>query len=476
MNGHPGWYFSLVFVVGLLLNQACHDKAPETPTEQQISFQKVDGYRGIWFELGQKLPYGDKYSGGLGTYTAKHMPIAIYSEEVDKTFFVYGGTTNAEERHLLCMIGSYDHQNHLVSEPTIVMDKDTVNDPHDNPSLLIDSSGFLWVFISGRSTHRPGYKFKSTAPYSIDTFVLISQEEMTYPQPWFDPGKGYFHFFTKYSGIRELYYQTSKNGTDWSPHYKLAGIVEEGLSKAGHYQVTGLGRSKVGTFFNRHRDGHPDARTDLYYIESLDFGDHWQTVEGQEVSLPITKVSDATRVHDYHGQDKFVYMKDMTYDDQDRPHCLYITSKGHEPGPDNRPYTWWYTRWDGQEWLTDSICNSDHNYDMGSFYLTDSSLYVIGPTSTGPQKWAGGGEIAIWESDLSGSQWRLKTRVTDQSTYNHSYIRRPLNARNPFLYFWADGHGHDFSTSRLYFGDLAGNIWQLPYEMNEDNIEPAKYP
>ncbi len=44
---------------------------------------KDDGYRGIWFTLGQysDAPYakrfwdfGDKYSGGLGTYTAKHVP------------------------------------------------------------------------------------------------------------------------------------------------------------------------------------------------------------------------------------------------------------------------------------------------------------------------------------------------------------------------------------------------------------------
>ena len=30
----------------------------------------ADGYKGIWFTLGQFSEYGDKYSGGLGTYTA----------------------------------------------------------------------------------------------------------------------------------------------------------------------------------------------------------------------------------------------------------------------------------------------------------------------------------------------------------------------------------------------------------------------
>ena len=30
------------------------------------AFPKDDGYRGIWFTLGQFSEYGDKYSGGLG--------------------------------------------------------------------------------------------------------------------------------------------------------------------------------------------------------------------------------------------------------------------------------------------------------------------------------------------------------------------------------------------------------------------------
>ena len=64
---------------------------------------KDDGYRGIWFELGQKGKYGDKYSGGLGTYTANHVPIAIYAEKVNKTFLVYGGAKQGK-RWLLAMI------------------------------------------------------------------------------------------------------------------------------------------------------------------------------------------------------------------------------------------------------------------------------------------------------------------------------------------------------------------------------------
>ena len=55
---------------------------------------KADGYRGIWY---MNQPSGDeyvyKYSGGLGTYCAKHKPFAVYCDKVHTTFFCYGGTT-----------------------------------------------------------------------------------------------------------------------------------------------------------------------------------------------------------------------------------------------------------------------------------------------------------------------------------------------------------------------------------------------
>ena len=144
----------------------------------------ADGYKGIWFTLGQFSQYGDKYSGGLGTYTSSHIPIAVYVKQVNKTFFVYGGTTAANERHLLIMLSYFDHKKQTVPKPVIVYDKAGVDDPHDNASLAIDTGGYIWVFVSGRNTTRPGIIFKSLQPYSIEGFEKIKEGEMTYPQPW----------------------------------------------------------------------------------------------------------------------------------------------------------------------------------------------------------------------------------------------------------------------------------------------------
>lgn len=436
--------------------------------------QSIDGYRGIWFELNQKYPHGDKYSGALGTYTAKHIPLAVYAPAVDKTFFVYGGTTTEKERHLLCMVGCYDHKTGTVSKPRVAYDKLGVNDPHDNPTIMIDDAGYIWVFVSGRNTTRLGAKVKSTQPYSIDHFEIIAQEEFTYPQIW-NTAKGYFHFFTKYTGVRELYYETSPDGLHWSEDKKLAGIAQNPGEKSGHYQVSGVCQDSImGTFFNRHLNGDPDTRTDLYYIQTKDFGKNWQTVDGKSSSLPLTAVAIPERVIDYHSQGKNVYMKDMGFDAQGHPTCLYLTSNGHEPGPENGPYEWRISTWTGKKWRTTIIATSDHNYDMGSLFITGKTWKVVAPTGNAPQQFGVGGEIEIWTSINAGKTWKKEKELTHNSEFNHAYVRRPLQAKAPFCYFWASGHPHQMSRSDLYFGDFEGKVWRLPYHMNADQASPER--
>jgi len=437
-------------------------------TGQGLCNSKVDGYRGIWFELGQKYEHGDKYSGALGTYTAKHVPLAIYASEVDKTFFVYGGTSQVDKRYLLCMIGEYNHQTGMVSKPTVVHDKSGIEDPHDNPSMLIDEEGFIWVFISGRGRVRPGFKYKSLKPYDISEFVQITEEEMTYPQPW-KTDFGFFHFFTLYTGVRQLYFETSKDGMEWTEDQMLAAIPVNDGENSGHYQVSNCFDGKVvATFFNRHPNGIVDRRTDLYYVQSDDFGNIWTSVDGDELDLPLTARSSPARLIDYASQSKNVYLKDMGFDSGGKPACLYIRSYGHEPGPRSKPYEWCVTRWDGNSWKTSVVCTSDHNYDMGSLYISEERWSVVGPTEIGPQAWGVGGEIAIWQSTDQGDNWVKTQSVTENSELSHSYVRRPVNFKDPFCFFWADGHSHEFSKSELYFGNFKAEIWKLPYQMQND--------
>ena len=469
MNKEIFWELTLSLI--LCVNIYSQDLVFE-PKPAGLDNSKFIGYRGIWFILNEKYEYGDKNSGGFGTYTSNHLPLAIYAQEVDKTFFVYGGTTESTEKHLLCMIGYYDHKTKKVSQPTVVCDKITVIDPHDNPCLQIDQKGHIWVFVAGRGRVRPGFKYRSTKPYDIEQFEQISMEEMCYPQPWVIPGKGFINLFTKYMGNRLLYSETSSDGYNWSKDRQIVAIIEPGTTKGGHYQMSMLKDNTVGTFFNRHPDGNVDKRTDLYYMRTSDMGETWTTVDGKILDIPMVQVENPARIINYREQGTNVYLCDMNYDQQGYPVCLYVTSRGHEPGPKNSPYQWKITCWNGSEWVTSAVGDSDHNYDVGSLYILKDRWLIVAPFVNGPQLWGTGGELAFYESVNQGKTWGITKQITCNSPRNHTYIRRPVNAHDPFFYYWADGNPHEFSISKLYFGDSSGNIWQLPYTMKGKTARP----
>lgn len=424
------------------------------------------GYHGIWFTLGQKTPHGDKYSGGLGTYTANHNPMAVYSPKADKTFFTYGGTVPGK-RQLLVMASCYDHKTGLVPRPVLVHDKTPVDDPHDNGSIALDGEGHVWVFVSGRGRKRPGFKYRSKEPFSVAAFEQVTEEEMTYPQPWWIQGRGWFHLFTKYTKGRELYWETSADGRAWSNDAKLAGT-------GGQYQVSGMREGTVATFFNHHPGGNVDQRTNLYFAQTADFGKSWTKVDGTPLPIPLTDVDNPARVIDYAAEGTLMYTCDLNFDEAGRPLLLYVTSRGYAPGPENEPRDFRLTRWDGEAWQTTVISRTDHNYDMGSIWVTPNDWRVIAPALPGPQPWGSGGEMALWISADRGATWKMERQITKDSPRNHNYARRPLHARDPFFAFWADGNPDEFSESRLYFCDSTGeHVWQLPLEVPGETALPV---
>jgi hypothetical protein len=448
--------YSLLLTFSLLLNGAVQAQSPT-----------ADGYKGIWFTLGQFSQYGDKYSGGLGTYTANHIPIVIYSPVAKKTFFTYGGTTAKDERHLLIMVSYFDHKTKMVPKPVVVYDKVGVNDPHDNASISIDANGYLWIFVSGRNTSRPGLIFKSSDPYSIESFNEVKTGEMTYPQPWWINGKGFFYLFTKYTKGRELYWSTSYNGHDWTPDQKLAGM-------GGHYQVSNVRENKIVSVFNYHPGGNVDKRTNIYLAQTEDMGVTWKTIDGEILKTPIAEIQSPALVRDYAAEKKLVYINDLNFDQEGNPVILAVVSNDYQPGPKGDPREWTVITRKNGKWAFHTVCNSTHNYDMGSLYIEKNSWQIVGPTEPGPQKYGAGGEMALWESKDDGTTWEKIRNITQNSPRNHSYARRPLNTHPDFYSFWADGNADQMSESKLYFTNKKGNkTWLLPYDMKEEFAKPA---
>lgn len=443
----------------------------------RISAQKIEtspivtGYRGIWFDLGQRSKYGSKYSGGLGTYTAKHIPLAVHAPAVGKTFFVYGGTPEDGQRHLLAMIGYYDHKRGVVPKPVVVHDKHGVDDPHDNPSLGIDDAGHLWVFVSGRARKRPGYVYRSRNPYDIESFEQVREDEFTYPQPWWIRDRGFLLLFTKYTEGRELYWRTISTQRAWSPSQKLAGM-------GGHYQISFQKSGRIITAFNMHPSGNVDHRTNLYLVQTDDFGRTWKTVGGRHIQTPMEDSACPALVRDYRAEGRLVYLKDVGLDSEGNPVVLHITSGQHQPGPGADPRYWTIAHWKGLRWIFHRIILASHNYDMGSLYLEPNGTWrLIAPTGTGPQPHGTGGEMAMWISRDEGQSWNKTGSLTKSSLYNHAYARRPVNAHPEFYAFWADGNPDQISPSRLYFTNQSGDrVFNLPETMEGMFERPVLMP
>jgi hypothetical protein len=444
----------------------------ESRPPASVENTKADGYHGIWYTLGSG-PYGAKYSGGMGTYTSNHVPMAIYAPSVKKTFFVYGGQ---RDKGLMIMVSYYDHERGVVPRPTIVRDCGNFRDAHANPALCIDGSGHIWVFSASRHSFE-GRKYRSRKPYDIDAFDVVEsrdgedvRQEMAYPQPWWIEGKGFLFLFTQYTGGRELYWRTSENGTNWSALKMMA--------SGGHYQTSGCKNGVVGSAFNYHPNGI-NTRTDLYYVQTRDFGQTWTTADGKPLTTPLPMKAwkapkNTALVHDYEVEKSLVYIHDLNFDADGRPVILYLTAKDFNSGPSGDPRQWYTARWTGESWDLRTITTSMHNYCVGCLHIeADGAWRVIGPTEAGPQKWGTGGEMAMWLSADKGATWRKTAQLTADSAFNHSYARRPLNAHPDFYAFWADGDPKHPSESRLYFANRDGKVFQLPDAMKEDFAQPA---
>lgn len=461
---------------------------------QETKSEKANGYRGIWYFIGPtKNEYAYKYSGGLGTYPANHYPFSVYAASANKTFFCYGGVTDSSSRELCHMIGVFDHKTGMVSKPTLLLNKKT-DDAHDNPVIQLDAKGYVWVFSTSHGTERPSFIHRSRKPYDINAFDKIDAtrlnekgqpvpfDNFSYLQAYYQPGRGFINLLTHYDrGVllygdnkprRTISAITSPDGVMWSAWQDIATIEE------GHYQSSGQWRNKIGSAFNYHPNTRVgaglDYRTNVYYVETADFGKTWHTADGKPIHLPVKETNNPALVKEYKSLGLNAYISDVNYDESGRPIILYITSKGPEPGPSNRPYQWHVAHWTGTQWSIYPVAESDHNYDMGSLYVAGNTWRIIGPIEPGPQPYGTGGDLVLLESVDKGKSWKNVKAVTHGSLRNQTYPRRPVAAHPDFYAFWADGNARQPSASYLYFCNQQGEVFQLPANMQSDFEKPVR--
>jgi len=493
-NGLVGLWDSEHVADGVPVNQANAQVSTvkAAPYGGQLLNQKDDGFRSIWYyNQASGDQYGYKYSGGLGTYPANHYPYSVYRPEVNKTFFCFGGTDH-DRRTLLHEVSYFDHATGKFARPTIILDKKT-DDAHDNPVICVDDAGFIWIFSTSHGTGRPSFITRSVKPYDISEFQLVPATKIeggnevpmtnfSYVQVFNVPKKGMYVFFTTYDqkvlndpktrAARIVSFMKSSDGTHWSEWKPIAAMA------VGHYQNAAVWQNgetlKMGSTFNYHpydpehgRVGL-NYRTNLYYMETLDEGATWQTIDGKPLETPQLDPHSAALVKDYESEGKNVYIMDLVYDENGFPVIFYITSNGWRSGPEGGPREWRVCAWNGKDWEIHKITESDNNYDFGSLYIGKDGVWrMIGTDGMGPQPYNTGGEVSLWVSRDHGKSWTKERQMTENSPINHCYPRRPIDANPDFYAFWADGHGRQPSEANLYFSNIRGDVFRLPREIPE---------
>lgn len=108
--------------------------------------------------------------------------------------------------------------------------------------------------------------------------------------------------------------------------------------ESGHNQVSNEFGERIITSFMRHPDGSVDRRTDLYFAQTTDMRETWQTVDGQPLELPLTDPECQSRVRNYESEGRLVYINDIQLDAQGHPVIFFVTAALNQPGPPGEPF------------------------------------------------------------------------------------------------------------------------------------------
>jgi hypothetical protein len=372
------------------------------------------------------------YSGPMATYCAWHRPMAVYAPTANKTFFVFGNSQNSPA------ISFYDHSRKTFAQP-VILGNNPDNDAHRNPTLLIDETGYLYVFwgAHGHASHVA----KSKTPHEIADWHAMGdiEDRNTYPQPWqLKAGE----IFVSYRGTSPGWFcRTSSDGAaSWQPPVRLINFSNNAVY-AVTVAETGSYPRKLHIAWERMGGGTPEEvrtkalwarRYNVYYAYSDDGGHTWRRSDDSVYQLPITEET-AEKIYD--SGERGVWLKDIQLDSRGMPYILFIDA-------DVRTYEsrWKIARRGISGWKLSDVAISDHMYDGGALLvLADDDIRVYAPT-TASQGHEDGGEIEEWRSVDGGTTWAHSRHITVESEFSHNHVKTVHNhGLGDFRMMWSHG-------------------------------------
>lgn len=392
----------------------------------EIEYQAATPYTTLWYNN------YDYYAGIKATFPAYQQPMAVYSSEVNKTFFVWAN--GAWQGKSWACIGAFDHTSGQVAGVQKLIEFPD-NDGHRNPALHLDGSGYLYVFAHSKST--PTWVKVSDAPYDISAWHWGASipGTTTYPQP---------HELT--SGEITVFHRA---GPKWgwcfaksTDGFQTVGpttevIIPSSWSYQGVYALTASANGVVHLICTV-LDYSTQVRRHVWYVKSTDGGTTWTDSSGGAYSLPVI-AQQAEKIFDS-GPEQ-VNLQDLRIAPNGKP--VALISHGQIPGQ----WSWKILKDGG---VYPIPVTTDRQFDCGGLLIVAADDYRAYLPSAVGQAGCDGGNIEEWRSADGGEIWALHAQLTSDP-YNHNDVKVVNEGHSDFRAFWGYGDASYDSPGHLKF-------------------------
>lgn len=396
-----------------------------------------------------------------------HAPRAAFDARTNRTYFTYRSGGRDDDTRCAIWVGWYDHNEGRVHRSVRVLERPPVS-ADDGPAMVLDEAGYIWIFVG---SDRPGAAvvLKSEQPNNASSFSVTARLSFSDPQPWYQGQRGFLLLCYVNKEDRCLpAMTTSRDGIQWAEPVVLADLGGR------HCFVAGRHKDKIGLVFNRSLDkDHPDLYTDLYYLESRDWGQSWHSADGRKIELPIEQVDHFSRMRDYCSMKRITSIKDVNFDRMGNPTVLYMSTFAPEVRGRRLRKTWYTARW-FRQWYTTGLIMSDHIGDSGCLLIDERMNWtLLATTDPGLCEGMAGGDVVMWLSRDQGRSWYRGTLTEKRHCWG---IRRAWPASAEMTAMWLGADIDDFQGATIYYSDDSGSVRKLPGGMDGDWGVPASKP
>lgn len=367
--------------------------------QDPVMYLTDTGYTSTWWELPNQYYNGvPKYSGAFGTYTHKHIPLAVKSyfgdifsvrtdNTVDGNFYVYAMKNN--QSVLVHTIENWD-------------------DPHTNAIIHILNTGHVEVRIASRGlAHKfqSGVVLRSQTPFELDFQCVegCSPNDVNYeayPQMHYT-GWGNHLIYTKYE-------QINNQGMNYRNLYSRIGNNHKKLSNLAHYNVSYYdpNMDQLCVASNTLLGGSPENRVNLSVICTEYGQDTWKTTDNKLIDFNSQDESNRI-VYNTQNLGTYVYLKDMIAV-AGKMRVLFTETDSTDPTTGTR----WLSEWIQGEGVS-KIAQVGHNYSAGAYLKKNGKLFIVAGVSNSTGYLSG--SLELYDTDYT---------LIDTAQGDYSYVRR----------------------------------------------------